>query len=62
MDKKKELSEKDLRKATGGAFAAGITGGEKHGGKRHKHAGLAGKPLHDAGSVPRPQVHHRPRD
>ena len=53
VDKKKELSGKDLKKATGGAFAAGETGGHKHGGTQHgPRAGYVGnKPVHDAGGV-----------
>ena len=52
VGKKKELSSKDLKKATGGAFAAGETGGTKHGGSKHgPRAGhVSGKPL-DGGTV-----------
>jgi len=38
-DKKKQLSDKDLKRVTGGAMSAGTSGGQKHGGKRHKQAG-----------------------
>jgi len=53
VDKKKELSDKDLKKASGGAFAAGEKGGHKHagtpGGPSAGYAG--GKPVHDAGNL-----------
>jgi hypothetical protein len=55
VDKKKELSDKDLKKATGGAMAAGTEGGTKHGGKRHSGAGYVGdlKP-EDGGNIKLP--------
>ena len=55
MDKKKELSEKDLKKASGGAWASGEHGGHTHPGDPsgpRPRAGYAGnKPVHDAGNV-----------
>ena len=49
-DKKKELSDKNLKKATGGAFAAGEAGGHKHGGTPHgPRSGYVGnKPIQEA--------------
>jgi len=53
MDKKKELSDKDLKKASGGAFAAGEKGGHKHGGTPSgpRSGYVGGKPVLDAGNV-----------
>ena len=52
MAKKKELSDKDLKKATGGASARGETGGTTHPGQHGPRGGyVGGKPIHDAGNV-----------
>ena len=63
VDKKKELSDKDLKKATGGAVARGETGGHTTTGHGPR-AGYAGnKPIHDAGNVnvkPKKDPHIRP--
>ena len=50
VDKKKELSEKDLKKATGGAHAAGESGGTR--GTRHgPRAGHVTKPPLEGGNI-----------
>ena len=50
---KKKLSEKELKKVTGGAMAHGDkTEIKKHGGKRHGHAGHTDEIPRDAGSRP----------
>ena len=50
VGKKKELSGKQLKRATGGAWAAGEGGGSKHGGTKHgPRAGHVTKKPLDAG-------------